>query len=743
MSNRDLPLLRNYEHDHSSNAIIEDLLNGLSEWRSVQDIVRLSIKALADTVKSHGNNLREVQFLQNDFALKSDLNSSLAMKANLSDLSRAIAETRASLDNKISYEEVRAFLDDRVTRNDLLHLLQGKVSIEEFRTAIEFKVDVNEMQNEIRGLRMSIEELKHETANFLDQCATQRDTQTLQKMIETKADISEVNAALSEKATKTSVANALHKKANKIDVDELLGEKANISALNGLTAALENKVGITYFNKLVSEVERKAEQGQLEKILSCEISRKAEQSDMENIYASLSSLKKEFEIKLQQQSILLGNYISDIKSENEMNKLSLSTLIDKKAEFRDVEKLSEILLKKSDTEELNYLASSIKNEYQPLFQSQQAAFKQELKKIEHFLNDQLSHLEKKHANYDTEQQNIKELLRIQSGKYQKELDESFKLIEKSKYEDSRSLRYDIEKVQRELEDFKALKNEENRSKTGHLELKSLREEIEQKYDQFNYRLREVSETTKDILLKSEKDLATFSCSLKAKTEDFAQFQGYIDDLKSSTLKRQDWETMAYRMQEEIDRFGKEILLKANIKDICTLLDIKANIDDVNHALEEVHQEIDTKISVEELTEKLREQSCINEALCAENCAGRWLWKSGETKTGSIPWEIQSTNTCPENFIWEKEKTTILALTPGLYHIHYGIFSRKKCSVQLLVNGEIVISDGNNSGKVLGKHSSGNVVGNTCSDYLSLPSRARISITYTGDPSEGFLGLKKL
>jgi hypothetical protein len=31
----------------------------------------------------------------------------------------------------------------------------------------------------------------------------------------------------------------------------------------------------------------------------------------------------------------------------------------------------------------------------------------------------------------------------------------------------------------------------------------------------------------------------------------------------------------------------------------------------------------------ELNEALVEQNSINEALCAENCSARWLWKSGE------------------------------------------------------------------------------------------------------------------
>ena len=119
----------------------------------------------------------------------------------------------------------------------------------------------------------------------------------------------------------------------------------------------------------------------------------------------------------------------------------------------------------------------------------------------------------------------------------------------------------------------------------------------------------------------------------------------------------------------IEDMNKELLLKSNIKDVITLMDMKANIDDVNKALQEVHKDLDVKSPQEELTNALNDQALINEALCAENCVGRWIWKSGEVKHGhSIPWEIQSVNTCPDNFVWEKDESRILTVAPGLYEV---------------------------------------------------------------------------
>lgn len=58
--------------------------------------------------------------------------------------------------------------------------------------------------------------------------------------------------------------------------------------------------------------------------------------------------------------------------------------------------------------------------------------------------------------------------------------------------------------------------------------------------------------------------------------------------------------------------------KADTRDICALLDSKANIDDINKILIDLHSEIDTKPSIEQLTSQIEEQSEINEALCSEN-----------------------------------------------------------------------------------------------------------------------------
>ena len=75
----------------------------------------------------------------------------------------------------------------------------------------------------------------------------------------------------------------------------------------------------------------------------------------------------------------------------------------------------------------------------------------------------------------------------------------------------------------------------------------------------------------------------------------------------------------------------------------------------------------------------------------------------------------------------------------MYEITFGFFAKKKPNIQVLINGNPVLSAINNSSYVLhhssgrlatiGEHPSGNVTGLTCIDFLALPPRARIAMTY--------------
>lgn len=91
---------------------------------------------------------------------------------------------------------------------------------------------------------------------------------------------------------------------------------------------------------------------------------------------------------------------------------------------------------------------------------------------------------------------------------------------------------------------------------------------------------------------------------------------------------------------------------------------------------------------------------------------------------------------------------------GTYRIELGVYSeeKKKPSIQLIINGNAALSAVNNSSYVI-HHSSGRLKdtgskpsgapGITLIDFLSVPTKTRIAVSFVGESGHGFLSLKKL
>ena len=61
------------------------------------------------------------------------------------------------------------------------------------------------------------------------------------------------------------------------------------------------------------------------------------------------------------------------------------------------------------------------------------------------------------------------------------------------------------------------------------------------------------------------------------------------------------------MEQKLTDLVKQLSRKSNIKDVCALLDMKANTEEVNKALDEIHDEIDKSVvSKPELNQALLE-----------------------------------------------------------------------------------------------------------------------------------------
>ena len=90
---------------------------------------------------------------------------------------------------------------------------------------------------------------------------------------------------------------------------------------------------------------------------------------------------------------------------------------------------------------------------------------------------------------------------------------------------------------------------------------------------------------------------------------------------------------------------------------------------------------------------MKELHQINEILCAENAIGRWSWESGNLARSSstVPWEQELINTTPQNYLWERDSSTLLTVEAGIYQVSLAFFDCRKPSLSLLINGECILS----------------------------------------------------
>jgi len=721
------------ETDPYSPVIVQELLQGSTEWLQIHDIVKLTFKAMLDVMKAHSEAIKELERVVPSKASKSELNTGLSQKASISDVSKTVAEVAANIESRATIEEVQQLLESKISKSDFQYALSNKVGIDELRIALEQKVGYHDIESDIKIMKSKIEQIQAEVQHKLENSVSLKDFEEIKRSLDSKASLKEVTESLNSKANKDSVATALNKKANRDEFTAILSKKVETTDLQNVVAAVENKADSQEIESLakslekayekIAEVEKTANQRANPKEIQAIITEKTESQKLEN-EKNLINIEKEM------------NTIHKSMSE-ELAKIE--GLLNKKVDLEELERIKEILENKSDSQAvIDHFEENKKTLLTEIEKTRNDANK----KVEDFIRTDFINAA---TNITTLQSDIKRLNNTivslsedrakESEEIQKALESVKKSVKLEKQDDQReqqrelaALRKEIDLMgqkkcdKKELQDLKAILKKEMETKVDLDEVKTV---ISDMKSETAKRFVELSDDTKKEIKILEKDLS-FQINKKANSSDIAAsleqkversvilplldqkanatdieiLKSRYTNLNAELSKKADGkelDTHTLYTKESIEEIKKEVSQKANIKDVCALIDIKANVEDVNKSLESIDKEIVNKATAEELKEALSSQAIINEALCAENCAGRWIWKSGTVKSGyAIPWEIQSVNTCPDNFLWEKDKISILTVAPGLYEISLGFFSSKKPNVQLLVNGEPVLTPVNSS-----------------------------------------------
>uniref|UniRef100_A0A7S3IAC5 C1q domain-containing protein n=1 Tax=Fabrea salina TaxID=342563 RepID=A0A7S3IAC5_9CILI len=758
-------------------SVVDELMQGHSEWRNIQDIIRVTFKAMADVLRTQSYQIRDLEHQVAYKVSKNEFTSALSHKADILELE----DFKDTVNNLAPYQ---ASLEDKVSRSDLQYLLTNKASIEEVKAMLDKKLSLRDFESHLHSFHSRLEEFNRK----LNSLPSEKDFQNLNSSIQEKATWADVEEALENKANKHSVANALHRKMNRSDAESLLSNKADKEAIKELYELIQTKAEKSDLEDIELTLDSKADKSELSAEVYPELAQKADRNEFEALSKDLRSY---LDKSLMDHNIVLESYVGAMKSDIEEVKKSLNFNLNKKIDSKELEKIYNSITKKADFE------STLE-----MFEKHKSEVREQISELETNTSYLAKHQE--FINYkvkvDDELNKLNEQLKGLMEDRRRSSEEVQKYIKAVNSSNKNEVYKQISQINEHLESFDVriddlVSNRINKEEVNYLKqaVKSLQEtklepkELQDSMNKVYYDLSDHFETScnklKERIISHEKETgkaleekpnneefyklidekldiskASLWLSDKASHRDLEHLKGQVQDIFKALSTKASLHTLENHIattRKALEDVSKDMVQKSNVKDVCELLDTKANVEDANKALSDIHKELDYKVSTEEFNRQINESQMVIEALCTENCIGRWIWKSGELKSGNlVPWEVQSINTAPDNFLWEVEKTSIVCCTPGLYEINFGFYSRKKPNVQVLVNGEPILSAVNSASYVVhhssgrlkgaGQHSGGNITGLTLIDFVALPARARVSISYSGDTNvEGFLGLKKL
>ena len=655
------------------------------------------------------------------------------------------------LSNKPSREELDNYLKFKSNNNDeIFQAINNCANINQF----------NDLIHQFENLKNDIFLKLNKYENNL---VTKDDFAIIKNELDNKANILDIENALEAKEDKEKI-NFLNKNmVDKNEINKMINNAMNTNDEKNISRNDFEQFLDDYQNdyknieeKLMNKLDINNYQNTFEKL----------RQKIDNIDNDLDRLIQSVKDQFQAVNFAINNLEQNFVDKNELN-LNMEKIIRNKIEKDQVE----LLINKSKNNMLDII-----NQFKSGENSNQKNFEENIQnKIDKMIFDNQSLLNditntnQNINNYfsqkQAEMENLMNKMRtalsnnnnINALSNKKELDN--KILEKL------DGKLDIVKFEEFLnglkEDLDAKLDIITMKKTNEEIIQEINDKIRQLYTDINKDLsQKINKNELDAIL-SENNFRSINNNIndisqeKLSITDFEEFVNNINQQLKQKLDINKFNNIISTFNSNFENIHKDMNSKADLKNIINILKSKLDIENFNDEIKILKKEVGGMTPLADFSSAMDNQAIINDTLCNENNIGRWLWKSGKIKNNlAIPWEVQIINTSNDNFLWEKDKTFINIKEGGLYEIKMGFFADKKPMVQILINGEVIISAINSNSYVIhqspggrmkgtGKTSFGNVTGLTMVDFVLLPDNAKLSISYTGEKGIGFLGLKKL
>ena len=714
----------------------------------------MTIKSLTDTVHYQGMALREMdRTIRQKFSV-TDLNPLLNTKADNDKISNAL--------DKINFE-----LEHRPTNNQILHILNDKVDKKEFMYYINSKPTTNDYYNN----RKKIEELQQNFQTFQNNF-----NQIMGGNSQQKAEIVDLQNILKGKANLDDVAEALELKADSNNV---------YTSINEMKESLNNKVDKDEVIKINNELKNNVNKKELELFreeINNNINELMKNKPDLNDFKLISDAFQDMKINLTQRIDDIDNdldrLIENIKAQFQTTNVLINDIDNKKMENKDIEDINNILSKKLDEDKFNSLFNQLKNNIYETINSFKDDYLTNIKIFENKLEDKNDTLNQNYESIinelNVQNNSINDFMNNEKEEIQEINQKMDAIVNNFNTQNSttmQKIRDDIKKINLNVNEKIGKKLDEQKFDSY---ISNLKKEINSKVSIFNSKKnneelmksieQKINNLSKEIdnkmnvsdieqLLNQKADISLLN--EKISLTDFNDIKEYLNNISYELKQKIDinnFNNYLNTFNSNLDNMHNELLLKADISDVNNWLKNKVNTEDMNYSLNNIKNGLNAKVNTLDFNNAMNNQAMINDIICNENQVGRWLWKTGKIKGGyAIPWDTQSVNTAPDNYIWEKDKTMITVVKGGIYQVSLGFYANKKPNVQIIVNTEMVISvnSGNNSGnKNNGMNQNNNkknkkMTGLSLIDFIILQDNSKIAVTYNGEEGFGFIGLKKL
>ena len=661
-------------------------------------------------------------------------------------MNKILSEMKNMINTKASNEQVNQLLNDKISKNEVLFYLSNKASTDDINNILEEKIGIKEFE-EVLNLINSIKDEKIDVNVF-------------------NSKIKEIRDILDNKSNSIDVINALD---TKVDKEELNLELQSLEEKNKSNNLLKDNIDKIECEKIYEELNEKINNKDKKKFEEIKnvLKSKADNNDFSLIKDAFQDMKIKMTQRIDDIDNDLDRLIDNIKSQFKSITEDMKKLDKNISGNENIENINKIIKNKVDINDLEEIINSLKTN---IFQSLDSFMKEIEIKQKNFEEKIITNIdgilkENKYIkeNLNIQNKTIKDLFNNKNN-YGNEMEElKLSEITKSISDYKLELKKDIEniinilnnKVDLKIMNEKLVKIDENTK----IKINTLNEGQDNIILQVNNKIKEMyedicKELSNKISITDAKLLLSDKTNNSEKNEDDSNINTkYLDDIKKELKQKLDinlFNKVVNQFNVNFENIKKDIHLENNDKDINKLLNTKISNDQFNKFIIDINKKLNEKVNNIDFTSALDNQAIINDTLCNENCIGRWFCKNGINKNNNyiISWDSQMVNTSPDNFIWEKDKTFILINEEGLYELNLSLYSEKRPTFQVVVNGEIIINNSQgstmNKKMIIQKNSeSNNLIGLSVIEFIMLKKQSKLSVLFYGGKGTAFIGLKKL